>query len=762
MHGGFSDRHPAAWPALLVVATLAALWLGFGVSLGELIRFAGYELVLVGLPGVLCYRALSPSPGGALRHVAIGWPLGYAIGLGAFALTAALDARDLFPLIPLLAAGVAAVGVQRRGRRSEVSTAAGDPEEPPADPAPLPKAAAWSVAAIAVVALLYLGLGYFTETPLPGEVDSVAYHPDNVYQLSLVAEAKHHWPMEYPSVSGEPLRYHVYAYMHLGAVSQVTGIEPSTLLFRLFPAALLVLVALQVTALGRELGGSAWIGPLAAALVLLVGELDLDPERAGPFADSFFVALPQSPSYFFGMTLFLAGATVLLGLLSGRLKPGAGTWALLATLLLAGGGAKASILPVICGGLVLWLAWSWLRERSLPGVALRALGLGLAAFAVTYPLLYSGGSGGGFTLEPLQFMEFTVFEELVDPGSPLGDAALRVAAGPLTLLALLLPTLGIAWILREQRLRLRPEQAWLLALFVAALGLFLVLAHEGMAQAYFLNYGYLAGCVLSAQGIAGLLERSAGSWERPGRVYLAVIGGTLALGAAAAFLLYLPGGETAGLGRLALVYGLVAAGVALICILVSRGARRGAAAAAGGLALLAAISLGLLNTPLDDGAPAAERLNDGEELYTLDQSPQAPGLTRELNEGLRWVRDHSGEDDRIAVNNDTPLYLYYSALSERRALLEAWLYSIDAQEIGYRRVARGDEIPFPELRELNAAVFDAARPDAMREMRDDYGVDFLLVDKTHGTASLGVAGLGETVFENDALLVVDVRRPNGF
>ena len=295
MQGGFSDRHPAAWPALLVAATLAALWLGFGVSLGELVRFAGYELVLVGLPGVLCYRALSPSPGGALRHVAIGWPLGYAIGLGAFALTAALDARDLFPLIPLLAAGVAAVGLRRRATARPSATRPRRTGRAPAARA-APAGAAWAVAAVAVVALVYLArrlLHRDAPARRGGQRQPTTSTTSTTCPWSPRPRTTGRWST--PSVSGEPLRYHVYAYMHLAAVSQVTGIEPSTLLLRLFPAALLVLVTLQVAALGRELRGSAWIGPLAAALVLLVGELDLDPGARGPVRRHLLRSLPPAP-----------------------------------------------------------------------------------------------------------------------------------------------------------------------------------------------------------------------------------------------------------------------------------------------------------------------------------------------------------------------------------------------------------------------------------------------------------------------------------
>jgi hypothetical protein len=754
------DRRTAVVPGLLVAAVLAGLWLGFDVSVGELARFVGYECVFIGLPGIAVYRALSRRPGGALRQVAIGWPLGYALEIGAFALTAALDLRALLPVIPLAATGVAAGYLWHARRRVEGE------EDTPGEKAPaalpLPPAAVWAVAAVVTVALGYLALGYFTETPLPDEVASVSYYQDNVWDIELVAEAKNHWPMEDPSVAGEPLRYHTYAFIHMAAVSQVTGIEPSTLLFRLVPAWLMLLVGLQVVALGRALGGSVWTGPLAVALVLLVGELDLDPERPAPFADTFFVNFPLSPTFLFGVPLFLAIATLLLVALARREAPGLRGWMVVLILLLACGGAKASILPVVLGALVLWLAWAWLREDALPRAALVGLGVGVSAFAISYALLYTGGGAGGFSFEVFGFTDFTVIAELIEPAtrSPLGDALLTGATGLLGAAALVLPTLGILWVIGKRRLRLEAEEAWLLALFLAALGAFFVLADPSLDQAYFLNYGYIAGCVLSARGILIFLERSRATWNRTGAVLGGLVASALLAGALAALIIYVPGADKAGLGHLALGYAIAALAIAALALRASRTALRRKATAGAGVALLLAISLGLLNTPLDNGVPVAEKLDADQPLYQADDPTVNRGLTRDLYDGLRWVRDHTEKDSVIAVNNHSldaagqhSVYFYYTAFAERRAFLESWQYTNASQEIGYERVGLGEELPFGHRRKLNAAAFDRASPEALEKMRTEYGVDYLLVDKLHGGASPKLRRLGDPTFENGALAV---------
>jgi hypothetical protein len=739
----------APWACGGVAVVGAALLLGFGVTPWELCRYAAYEVFLVGLPGVLVYRALARDPGTILRQVAIGWPLGCVIEIGAFALTATLDLRDLFPAVPLLVAGVAALWLHRSKRQ-------GDRRH--ASEIPLPPAAAWSVAAVVALALSYLAVGYFTQTPLPHDTASVSYPPDNVWDIGLVAEAKHHWPMQSPSVSGEPFRYQIFVFVHMAAVSQVTGIEPSTILFRLFPAGLISLVAVGVAALGRRFGPSPWVGPLAVALVLLVGELDLLPEQATPFASPFFDDLALSPTFLFGIPPFLAVTTLVLTFVESEQRPSLGELALLAALMVGCAGAKGSILPVVLGGLVLLLGWNWLRRRDLPRSLLAVLAMAVAVFGLIYVLLYSGGGNAGFGLDVFDFTHFTVFDGLVNPGSrgPVGDFLLTGAIGSLSLVAMLLPTLGIIWVLARPG-SLEPGEAWLLATFAAGLGAFLLLSQPGESQIYFLYYGYIAACVVSARGILSALGRAQAGRERSLRATGGMVAAALAVGGAAAVVLYVRGSATAGLGRLAIGYGLAALAILVLAKVALRLSGRNLRILEA--ALLLTICLGLLNTPIDAGVPAVEDLAAGRPLHPTDQ-PEQQGMTDGLRDGLTWLRQHSGPNDVIAVNNHTldrdgfdSRYFYYSAFAERRVFLESWLYTSDADEIGDARVAAGEELPFPNRQGLNTAVFEGDR-EAARRLASDYGVRYLLVDRLHAPAGgLGRLGLGPPVFQNQAVAI---------
>lgn len=720
-----SEWRSASAAGLLVAAVLAGLWSSFGVSISEMARFVAYEAVLVGLPGILALRALTSSRPSLLGQVAIGWPLGYAIGIGAFMITAALDARWLFPCIPLGVAALAALFLWRRGAQPDEAKT--EPETRPTA-TPFPPAAIWAVAGVAVVALGYLALGSFTKTPLPRDIEGVSYLSDLLYAISLTAEAKNHWPMEYPGVADSELPYHFFSFIQIAGVSQVTGIEVSTLVFRLVPAALIVLITLQVTFVGRQLGTSVWVGPLAAGLTLLVGELDLDPERISPFANVFFVDLAHSMSFLLGIPLFLAVTATLLTALSGPERPRLGDWIVVGVLLGACGGMKASLLPIVVGGLVLWLAWNRFRQAGPPAPALIALALSAIVFGGTFLLLYVGAGGGGLSLGAFEFTEFSVLEGL--PSS--------VAALP-TLVALCLPCLGIFWLIANRGLDPTPGEAWLLALFLASLGPFLILSGPGFEQAYFLNYGYIAGCTLSALGIVLFCERAG---ERRPLLLAALVAWAAVAGIAAAFVLDGPDTGLVDLESLGLHYAVVGAVILAVAGAAARVTRN--ASVGLGAALLLTISLGLVNTPLDEGVGVIKAVRADQPLAPPSSPALKDGLTAETYGGLRWIRDHSTKDDVIAVNNR---FNYYTAFSERRALFENWgnTSESEAVEAGIQ--------PFPELQRLNKEAFMDAAPAALKAMSDRYGVDFLVVDQIHGSPSPALARAGDPAFENEALVV---------
>src|ERR1700689_1894475 len=173
-------RPPAAEVAcaLVVGATAVVTWLASGVSAGEIGRFLVFEGLYVLLPACSLYLLLGRSFPRPLRVVAIGWPLGYAIEIGAFALTAALGDREVFRLLPLFAAAIAWPLIARlyggenwlRVRRATEKLM----DWRRAQHGSLPVVALGVVIGLAMVVL---ALRFFVPYPLPGHAHSVAYLP---------------------------------------------------------------------------------------------------------------------------------------------------------------------------------------------------------------------------------------------------------------------------------------------------------------------------------------------------------------------------------------------------------------------------------------------------------------------------------------------------------------------------------------------------------------------------------------------------------
>ena len=144
------------------------------------------------------------------------------------------------------------------------------------------------------------------------------YAEDLLFHIAIAAEAQQHWPLQSPQVSGRTLHYHYFAHLHMAAIAQVTGIDTSIVVLRLYLVPLAALLLLQVALLGRSVSGLAWAGPVAAALVALVGEVDLVTPQLAPFLGITTILLWSSPSYLLGLVIFVPLIAVLAGLLEPR------------------------------------------------------------------------------------------------------------------------------------------------------------------------------------------------------------------------------------------------------------------------------------------------------------------------------------------------------------------------------------------------------------------------------------------------------------
>lgn len=752
-----------ALPITAVAIAAIAVWLIAGVALGDLARFAGYEIAFVLLPGALLLRAILPglrSPGWML---ALACPVGLALGIVMFSLTAVLDVRGLYALYPIAVGAPAAVVIwARRGDRFPAST--------PDSGLPVP--CAWALAALCLVAFAYVGVNYFGELPIPGSEPAVIYSTDVVSQITLVNDALHHWPIGTPNVAGEPLGYHYFVHLHMAGISQVTGIHPSLVVFRLFLVPLLALAVLQMGLSGRVLTGRAWAAPLAAALLLLVRGIDASVSDALGFDGTSIFGLVYSPSELLGVTFFVPILVVLSALLDPavmrRIPFGsdsrASIWGVLIVLLAVAGGAKSVILPLLIGGLILYLLWARLRHAPLDPPAITALGLCVILFVAYEAILYRQGAIGLRLdlMSTIKQMPTLVRLHSEWPGGLPADVAYWALAIPAGLaMFFAAPVIGVIFALRGRPLD--PAAALAVSLLLTGMVPFFVMHGDSMEQLYFTQFGLFAILPLAAGGLMRFFQdprrRPELDWRR-----LSLLGALWVAAVVVLALLTDPIALVHPIRADALLYGpLVLAGALLVA--VAGRARGRLRARVAGFAVLALFLTAALDTPLDFIPQTVRLMEHHQSLYGT--SP-ITGLHRRELRAMEWMRDHLDGDAVLAVSNDStpntqsfgPVDLTYPAFTERRTFREGWLYSPKGNEAGTLAVEERTKDPFPERHDLERAVFRHADRGALRTMIDRYGVSDIVVSRKSGAVNRRVYDLGTLVYSNGAVDVIRLPGPS--
>jgi hypothetical protein len=716
----------------MVLAGILALEIAYGAPLGHALLYLAYEAAYVVLPGCVVHRALSNRPCGALRRLAMGWALGYVLEILAFMLTAATGTRPAFAAYPLvvLVAAVVATRAWRRGVRTARTEEAAPPDR-----------FGWLVAAVCLAAVGYIGLACFPGSPLPGAA-SVTYFIDDPRWISLAAEAKHHWPITEPSVSGQPLPYHYFVNIHMAAASQVTGLGLPLVYLRLYLLPMIVLLVLELVVAGRSFVRSARVGLAAAGLAVFVGQLRLDSRHTviadTPFLGPLLTYLFRSPSFVFGLIVFVPLMTVLGERIATRERVRVGDWALIALLMIGASDAKVVILPLVLVALVLYAAVGWLLDRRIRFAALLAGGLASLVMGAVYVMQYRGHPS------ELGVHPFAIFgvmpavallKAYASGGLPsFPGKHLLVSAGGAVfgLVGFLGPQLaGLAWIVRRRFSKLGLEQLWLLALLGAGLALGLTLGEPGTAnQLYFVGYGVAAGCVLSAEGLRIAWTSLAAGTLGPRRGAAAV--GIWVVALAGVMLAPLHVFAFSGPQKEPHLYLFWYAGLVIALAVLLIAARRWFGATRRAAALLgcgALVAVGVLDAPGIYLRPALA--GTGTSAVNKHFEP----MSGELYRSLAWIRDHTPPGAVLAVNNQwlgpgrtKPFEFDYSAFSERRVFLEGWAYSQGVRDRGFLTV---NSNPFPERLRLNRTAF-LGDGRALAVMKREYGVRYLLVDPSGG------------------------------
>jgi hypothetical protein len=775
---GALARGAAGWLASLgSTGAVMGLLVQQGTPVAVVLAHLGFLLLTAVLPGTALWRLVHPRGATLVEDVAMGTAVGLAVHVVlAFVLAPLGFARAawLWSPVVLLVSVFHPAWRRRWTARHPVRTVAWAAL---AQAAAVVGVAAWvswtSFARNPVERLDGSGLGV-TAAPIQGYID-MPFHQAVAGGIDTV------FPLVYPYLFDEPLRYHLFVYHHLASASAVTGVDLTWVVYRLHTLPLVALAVVLSGVLAHRLSGRAAAAPLAAVVVSLSGPVVPLGWMATPFFDPGLVhfATFRSPTQTFGLPLFLATLVAMTALLRSGVRGSFPVLVCFALLAVASGGSKSTFLPVLLCGLLLAVALAVVR-RSSPAVPAVLLGIAAGAFGLLAAVMF-GGQSGSLAVAPLALLDALPVVASVG-GAPSGVAKVVLLA--LTLASW--SSVGVAALLLGRRLVTDPATVAVLGAAVAGLCAALLTQAAGTSQLYFLYSSWPLLGVLSAAGLASAVAR------RPAAAAGLVLGVLLA-GVALVRLVAAADGPvppaTAGFPLIALgrPWGVVVATVLLVGVVVAvvvaeadrrRSPARGDApedlchgrtrdgTPSTGLGP-AAVGI-LVCTTLLVGAGLSVRAGQVAEAavgLVTDQpvAPEGMVIGTERSRAALHVRRAAAREDVVATNAHCygppdacdARHFWVSALTERRVLVEGWAYPEGFRPGRTRTSPFWDQERFAE----NEAVFAVGDPGSVARLRDRYGVRWLVVDRAFGVEADQLAQSAGLVHEGDDVAVYEIPAP---
>lgn len=746
-------------PWLPALATLAAVWallVGAGAAPLDVARYSAYAVWGLVLPGTLVYRSLRRESHSLFDDLAMGTVLGLTLEVAAWAVFSALDARSFLIAWPLLVV-VPFLAVPRLRRHWHLRPGAHRPST----------GWSWAVAGVVVAAVAYPVLATWTTPSLPADSGS-HYHIDLVYLLSIVGEAKHHFPLQVPGVAGEPLHYHYFAFAHQATASLVSGVDTPVVFFRLTLPLHAIIAATALASAAWRVVGRPWTAALAATLTLVVGELTVWP-LSGTGIGSVYayyswssVSLTYSLAFTFALMavvveILRAGESRASALRTGESGSGPrrwerGPWLILALLAAGAAGAKSTVLPVVMAGLgvvalVQLVTARRIRSEVIASIAVLG-GISLLAVAVLFR----------FQAHGLAIAPFATIERAAAADAASRDRLVALVGAALTYGWYMLARLAGIPVLARLRRRAWSTREWFLLGAVGA-GLVATIAafHPAYGQNYFISTGFVFGAVLSAMGFAALVDRHRLSPAAVGTILVGAAGAT-------ALTLYLLRAQPKIYSFIASLrlpghQSIVAAAVALAAVIGLAAVvwhlflRQRLARGVGAAALLATLLLAGAGTYLVDA-----RLQLGSSAHNWGYHLV---LTADQTNAARWLREHSSPDDLVAINEHCitldpatgkchELIWWLNAFAERRTLAGSSSYAPAFLQRG--RVST----EWRTLLAHNDVVFYRPTQQAVDRLRTNYGVRWLVVNRAVRPEAPELAGYAALRYENQQVAIYEL------
>ncbi|WP_431901787.1 hypothetical protein [Nonomuraea sp. bgisy101] len=712
-------RHRAArrWlgaaPGVVAVVVTAQTLVANGTPPKDIALFAAYVALVLTLPGTLLWRALTRLSLPTAVDLAAGTALGYALEIFTYmaARAAGLPRLAVLGAVPVVVAFLAVPRLRRHWRSR------GAPR--------VPFLYGCAMSAVYCYLVVSSGLAFFRRHGLSWPGDAVPY-VDMPFHISLVGELRNHMPPTVPQVAGEPLSYHWFVYADMAATSWATGIEAQTLLYRLSMLPMLAIFVVLVPATAFMITRS-W---LAGVLALAAAHLLTPPNPYAWLIGSTFGFGPLnawawlSPTQVFGAALFGALGLLVISLLRGEGRNKV-IFVPVTVLLVALSGAKATYLPLLLAGICLLVAVDWVRSRRVERDLLLLGAITLATLAFAQFVVF-GGASQGMRLWPFSTAVRQVgtwpTKSLIDE-LPLSPAVVSATL----LLAWAALWVGVFGPRRDPGSGPDRALTLFLGLGLGSLGAVLFLGHPGMSQLYFLTAAKPYLWIVAVAGVLAALD-PVSRRLRPPLVVAAIAAG------AAVLHLFRTAGDTSapqlavlgdtGLSKaFVLPYGVLALLVIVVALALWRVPWRRAAV----LLLVTGFS-----------APSAIMSVTG--ALTPADVPAVPEIPWEGIEAARWVRDHSDPGDVLATNAHCrsnarkcdSRHFWISAYAERRVLIEGWGYTAKnlaaLEDVNRQSMATR---PFWDLSLLaaNDAAFTAPTEQAVRSLKERYGVRWLVADR---------------------------------
>ncbi|MGL5911639.1 MAG: hypothetical protein ACRCZP_16685, partial [Phycicoccus sp.] len=392
--------------------------------------------------------------------LALGLTLGLAGQLAAVATGWSL-LRIVVPVLPLLV-----VLAPARRRRIAGSSC---------DPAP------WWVhvigAASTFTVIAPLRTWFATQELTPGAERSVP-HVDAHFHLALVGQLLDRGPGSMPALLGHPLDYHWFTHGWMAWVARTGDIDAGTVLLRLHPALMPVVVALAVVGGARRVSGSWAAAAVAAPLAFLTAQASV--------IQSSTLQLPvtaASPTLATGVPVTVAVLVVLT--LRWRGRVGVDGLVLAGVLGFVASGTKGSAMPPLVAGVALaavaGLVW---RHRASRRVWLDlAVLTGALVLAV---MVVFQGAAGGLRLDLVDSIGQTSLGQVLNPDRE-ADAPfpVLVVAGITTFLGTLARGAGLTVLATDREARRDPALWACLGAALMAAAAVVAFWHPGRSQLYF-------------------------------------------------------------------------------------------------------------------------------------------------------------------------------------------------------------------------------------------------------------------------------------